>query len=310
MSRCEDVFAREVLRGAAIGLALLIVGSHTAFAVQASPPTVTCTGHCQSCLEAEVGAQGERCVKCGIDPKCIANPGDPGLSSDFTAVVKAHNNYRNGQCADPLTWSSDLASAAQRWASACTPNGSGGFAHDPNRGSAGENLFWGTRAEGRQAVQWWYDEIKDYNFAAPKWSGKVGHFTQVVWKDSKHIGCGAAVCGGMNLWVCRYSPPGNWNVNNPGVLESQVGCAKSTAAQKGQANAPQDGGGDAGKMATAKNDVDIYNSPVEPRKVIGMMRGNSKASVLGHHQDGWCQLKAPAPGVATGWVADNHLRGC
>jgi hypothetical protein len=89
------------------------------------------------------------------------------------------------------------------------------------------------------------------------------------------------------------------------VLESQVGCAKPTAAQNGQAS-----GGGSGKMATAKNDVDIYNSPVEPRKVIGMMRGNSKAAVLGHHQDGWCQLQSPAPGVATGWVADDHLSGC
>ena len=26
----------------------------------------------------------------------------------------------------------------------------------------------------------------------------------------------------LAFWVCRYSPPGNWNVNNPGVLAGNV----------------------------------------------------------------------------------------
>jgi len=302
--------AADKIVSISVALAIVLWSSDPALAVKASPPTVTCTGNCQSCLEAEVGADGERCVKCGVDPKCIGNPGDPGLSSDFTAMVQAHNNYRQEQCAGALNWSPELAAAAQKWANSCTPNGSGGFAHDQNRGNAGENLYWGTRAGGRDAVKRWYDEIEDYNFAAPKWSGAVGHFTQVVWKDSKQIGCGAAVCGGVNLWACRYSPPGNWNVNDPGVLESQVGCGKPTAAPQGQASAPNGQGGGTGNMTTAKEDVDVYDSPVEPRKVIGMMQGGAKAGVLGHHQDGWCQLQSPAAGVTAGWVADDHLSGC
>jgi hypothetical protein len=63
------------------------------------------------------------------------------------------------------------------------------------------------------------------------------------------------------------------------------------------------------KLATAKNDVDIYNSPVSPRKVIAMMRGGTQGRVLEHHVHGWCKLEIPTSKVV-GWVARNHLTGC
>jgi len=61
----------------------------------------------------------------------------------------------------------------------------------------------------------------------------------------------------------------------------------------------------------ANNDVEIYDVPVEPRKVIGVMRGNTWAIYLNYHPDGWCQLRKfestePA-GVSSGWVAEDHL---
>ena len=55
----------------------------------------------------------------------------------------------------------------------------------------------------------WYDEIAKYDFAAPGFSQKTGHFTQVVWRNSKELGCAKASCSGKDYWVCRYSPPGN-----------------------------------------------------------------------------------------------------
>ena len=54
----------------------------------------------------------------------------------------------------------------------------------------------------------WYDEIKDYDFSNPGFGYNTGHFTQVVWKGSKTLGCGIAT--GKYSWVvCRYGPPGN-----------------------------------------------------------------------------------------------------
>ena len=66
------------------------------------------------------------------------------------------------------------------------------------------------------------------------------------------------------------------------------------------------------REAEAKNDVDIYDSPVEPRKVIGMMRKDQEVPVFEMHPDGWAKLKFPAtpdfPSGGFGWVANDHLK--
>ena len=97
--------------------ALLLIGSSgAALAVKAGPDTVQCNGKCEACAEFEVAGDGtKRCVKCGVAPQCLGG-NDPGLSSDFTEMVDLHNKYRGGQCGS-LTWSQELATAAQAWAS-------------------------------------------------------------------------------------------------------------------------------------------------------------------------------------------------
>ena len=58
------------------------------------------------------------------------------------------------------------------------------------RFSPGENLA----PKGNVAVDSWYKEIKDYAFgqANPSNFMKVGHFTQVVWINTKQVGCAVA----------------------------------------------------------------------------------------------------------------------
>ncbi len=58
-------------------------------------------------------------------------------------------------------------------------------------------------------VDMWFGERAKYDFARGTFSMGSGHFTQVVWKGSRHLGCGTAVCGQMQLWVCNSDPPGN-----------------------------------------------------------------------------------------------------
>lgn len=147
--------------------------------------------------------------------------GANALSADQRAILANHNQHRARHCVEMLGWSPRLATAAAQWARACTrdPANSARFAHSPSgsRAGQGENLAWGSGLSGDAAAALWYNEYDKYNFTTPVYSGEVGHFTQMVWRGTTQIGCGSAVCGGQTLWVCRYSPPGNMNVQ-PGTF--------------------------------------------------------------------------------------------
>lgn len=58
----------------------------------------------------------------------------------------------------------------------------------------------------------WYNEIGQYNFQSETFNDKTGHFTQVVWKDTRRLGVGIAFGkeGRKMYVVAQYSPPGNY----------------------------------------------------------------------------------------------------
>ena len=129
-------------------------------------------------------------------------------SGDAQRLVDAHNGYRGQHCAAPLTWSAKLAQVAQQWANSLRDQGCM-FGH--SNGSYGENLAAGTIGVmgPDEVVRMWYDEVKEYRFPDGGFSMKTGHFTQVVWRGTKQVGCGHVQCKGMDIWVCEYDPPGN-----------------------------------------------------------------------------------------------------
>jgi len=180
-----------------------------------------------------IGALGTFVVGLGFTPAAFAVS-----SGDAQALLNAHNAYRAKHCVPGLTWSTQLAAEAQQWADACPSNG---FKHSPGawqgENGYGENLSWGTNQSAQGAVDNWYREISQYNFNAPAYSNAVGHFTQLIWRNSKQLGCGMSVCNGANYWVCRYSPTGNWNTGNPGVLANNV-PALCSAGGGGAGNTP------------------------------------------------------------------------
>jgi uncharacterized protein YkwD len=122
--------------------------------------------------------------------------------NEMQTMLDMHNYYRARHCTPPLTWSPEVAAAAQRWANRCV------YDHDRDN-PLGENLAWGTQLSAREAVDLWYEEIGEYNYAAPGF-GPAGHFTQLIWRGSKQLGCARAICPGYVYWVCRYSPAGNY----------------------------------------------------------------------------------------------------
>lgn len=135
--------------------------------------------------------------------------------------LKKHNALRSLHSnTKPLQWDQGLAKVAQAWADHMLSENS---LHHKKNNKYGENLAWGWASTGPKscasAVQDWYDESNDYDYATgkghPAGNGykTTGHFTQVVWKDTKKVGMGIAyetVDGYTTTFiVAEYFPPGN-----------------------------------------------------------------------------------------------------
>jgi pathogenesis-related protein 1 len=42
-----------------------------------------------------------------------------------------------------------------------------------------------------------------------------GHYTQIVWRNTKAVGCAVGGKGAREVWVCDYDPPGNYVGQRP-----------------------------------------------------------------------------------------------
>jgi pathogenesis-related protein 1 len=123
-------------------------------------------------------------------------------------MLDAHNRGRAEHCAAPLQWSPQIAAVAQRWADTLAQRG---CPLEHSSGSLGENLAAGSASlmSPEQAFGMWIEERRGYDFSRGGFSMDTGHFTQVVWKSTRMLGCATATCGGNRVWVCNYDPPGN-----------------------------------------------------------------------------------------------------
>ena len=145
--------------------------------------------------------------------------GDGDAPPDATAVafLEAHNDVRAGVGVAPLGWDADVAASALVWAEALAADGCA-FEHDTQQ-TYGENLWWSSwDPTPDEVVQGWASEVADYDYERNTCADDAvcGHYTQVVWADSRWVGCGKAACAdGSVIWNCRYDPPGNWVGERP-----------------------------------------------------------------------------------------------
>ena len=137
-------------------------------------------------------------------------------SSMAQEILNAHNQYRAQVGVPPLTWSNTLARQAQEWADYLSSRGT--LEHSENRGGTGENLWRGTsgRFSFTQMVDSWGEERQHFvrgTFPDVSSTGNwadVGHYTQMVWRDTTEVGgAGADGRDGNYRLVCRYAPSGN-----------------------------------------------------------------------------------------------------
>jgi pathogenesis-related protein 1 len=131
-------------------------------------------------------------------------------------LLQLHNQIRADVGVDEITWSGRLATYAQEWADHLGAT-SCDLEHRPNSGKwelkYGENLFMGSaKYYGvTSAVKAWEEEKKNYKGQAiDRYNqNKTGHYTQIVWKTTKQIGCAKSECRRRIIVVCNYDPPGN-----------------------------------------------------------------------------------------------------
>jgi pathogenesis-related protein 1 len=139
---------------------------------------------------------------------CLPMPAANVADSVPTEVIAAHNFYRSRVGSPPLAWSNDLADRAQAWATKLIDTGMFAQRRD---GLFGENLFeiTGGIANPFQIVSAWASEAANYNEATNSCTARCGHYTQVVWRSTKLVGCGVARKATREVWVCDYAPHGN-----------------------------------------------------------------------------------------------------
>jgi uncharacterized protein YkwD len=139
-------------------------------------------------------------------------------ASDFAGqVLAAHNTERASLGIPPMVWSAALAKDAAVWATALAASGQ--FQHSPpdQRVGEGENLWKGTAGgyTPDQMAGMWAAEKKDYSYGVftggiGKDGHPIGHYTQMIWRNTTQVGCALATGGGNDVLVCRYSPAGNY----------------------------------------------------------------------------------------------------
>jgi uncharacterized protein YkwD len=128
-------------------------------------------------------------------------------------LLERHNYYRAKHGVDNLVRNSELEEISQEYTSYLVTNNL--FEHSNNMYNSdymGENLYQGTLMSniGESCTDLWYSEISDYDYNNPVFGYDTGHFTQVVWKDTKQMGCGFECSNNYCTITCNYYPAGNY----------------------------------------------------------------------------------------------------
>lgn len=165
-----------------------------------------------------------------------------GLAGDASQWVAEHNKYRCMHGVPPLKWSEALAKGAKDYIWENPKLHQGNLEHSENHYSewvAAENLYYywtsgNGKATPADSVKEWYEESDDCKGGAEKFTdgcahgvgGKmVGHFTAMIWKGAKEIGCATNKHG--TVTICRYKAGDTFSLDTPNVNDHSGGNYKN-----------------------------------------------------------------------------------
>lgn len=147
-------------------------------------------------------------------PRARARRPEERIPAFEREMLDAHNDLRARVRVAPLVWSPQAAAYAREWAETLLEHNA--FEHRRDR-RYGENLYeiTGAAATPREVVRTWASEAANYNIRSNRCRGVCGHYTQLVWRNTRAVGCGVARGAGREVWVCDYTPPGNYIGERP-----------------------------------------------------------------------------------------------
>jgi len=145
-------------------------------------------------------------------------------SEDQEMALKVHNDARNDVGVAPLVWSEKLEKEALDYAKILAKTNN--YKHSSTKD--GENLDMSYKymeTNGNRTYIYsktplydsslaWYNEIKDYKYSKIRRNRigpKIGHYTQMIWKDTRQVGIASAISKNGRVYVvARYFPVGNY----------------------------------------------------------------------------------------------------
>jgi uncharacterized protein YkwD len=145
----------------------------------------------------------------GTNGTNVTNP-DPKISEEAQIFLDKHNEYRLNAEYPLLKWSKSLENQATEYAKQLNSTNTfvhGNYYNTNCKGNGysdecGQNISritGGSEIMTADAVDRWYNECVNYNNVPTtendmkkyiKSGKQIGHYTQVMWKDAKLVGCG------------------------------------------------------------------------------------------------------------------------
>jgi hypothetical protein len=149
---------------------------------------------------------------------------EPQLDQASSTLLSMHNQVRAEAGVPPLQWHPQLAAQAAAYGPQLAQYGRPVHAPRQGRETSRENLMQalpGTPVS--TMVNVWIAERRHFRpgtFPNVSRTGNwadVGHFTQMIWPTTTHLGCAVHRGGQFDWLICRYSPAGNKDGQSVGL---------------------------------------------------------------------------------------------